>query len=622
MLFCAKNGCGRWARKGMKSTGEPWYCFQHISHHDSAATVVVRCGANGCARRGKIQKPSATEAAPTWYCFQHLSWVDAEAKVIASKRPLVRVFCAAAGCRRRLRIKGDAQPTSPLYCFQHLKRVVEDAEENNDGSDSEAGPEMPLDKCSVCLSSAEPAKLMLCEALDCGVRTHTHCATPAMPFVPTGAWYCEAHCEEGDIKLYPNPGDKLMVLVRNDMRWWPAVMLPPQAAYLPPTLPRRGGGMLEKPSKSFPRRCQTRGTTQGKAQGGARGRGRGCDSQRTEASQHAAGAAHAVASSPPRRRTVIVAYYGQPFSAHSAFAAVRLDLDKAKPLNFASSYFEHPTPALRTALRLARRYDLDLSAAASFALLRAGDAPAVAPVGAGLRTRLLYHLADAASHLQAFCKAHDLHYPTARLWLCRSAAFAADAERSLAVLAGVRRAVAGPPLPDSQESSQNTQAGDGHAAAGSPPATGRKRSWGDAAEELDADAPACKKPRVCVRDIAGMFERQHTPLGALLLKFLRACLDARRAAAPVPRVSHGRGLDDGCDDGAEVAAAFEVTHGISSEALLAWVEGKTACAHEAAYIERVAKHVLGWHVGFPVVQEVEESGLQAIPRVIDPAVLS
>ena len=417
------------------------------------------------------------------------------------------------------------------------------------------------DTCSVCDAASNPALLMLCESPDCGARVHTFCATPQMPFVPTGAWYCEDHADEGEVQLFPDPGDKVMVLIKREMRWWPAVVLPSDADYLPAKVPRKSGGMLERSCKTFRSGHSTR-----------RGGVQLSQSTVSTSSRH-----------------LVVAYYAQPLRHNSQFASCRLDWDKVRPLDFDSEVFNRATPSQSIALSMAKAFDLDVTAD-SFSLVR----NATRLVCTSDRERLMAKLTEGNTTLQDVCAEGGVSYATARDWLkgtvVRETPLRAEWLTYLESFIGVSLSGVEASVEVSVEAVVEASV-EGEGSEKSPIRSGKaKRS-----RSPTALSPQVK--RMCIRSMGKLFERNITPLGALLLRFLN--LSCRGAAS---------------DEFEPVQSALQAMHGITPNMLGEWVHGTSKNVVETEHIGRVVKHTLVWHLGEKVVHAVEQSGLAAIPH--------
>eukprot|EP01059_Diplonema_ambulator_P006069 TRINITY_DN15846_c0_g1_i1.p1 TRINITY_DN15846_c0_g1~~TRINITY_DN15846_c0_g1_i1.p1 ORF type:complete len:425 (+),score=122.54 TRINITY_DN15846_c0_g1_i1:45-1277(+) len=287
-------------------------------------------------------------------------------------------YCSAGSCKR---FTYKHEGTSMWYCWQHLSFMTDDDDKGN------AKPSPPCEDgvCMVCKGKSHRDKLVLCEEMDCRKSTHIYCLDPKLPFVPLEPWYCAVHCNgRGNVTLeeiLPEPGTKLMVLMNSELVWWPAVVVPCDAGYLPPVLPRKGGALNKK--RTFKQKTKT----------------------------------NKITTDPTQRPTIVAAYYGQPFGTSSEFTVVKLDWDKIKKLDFSSPYFASPPPALHAALELAKRFDLDLR---NNKVLTYKPCAAVAPnTEEDPQTAFMLHLMSNSINLKQYCDERNIKFNTVRKWLCR-----------------------------------------------------------------------------------------------------------------------------------------------------------------------------------------------------------
>eukprot|EP01060_Flectonema_neradi_P020062 TRINITY_DN27592_c0_g1_i1.p1 TRINITY_DN27592_c0_g1~~TRINITY_DN27592_c0_g1_i1.p1 ORF type:complete len:428 (+),score=62.56 TRINITY_DN27592_c0_g1_i1:78-1361(+) len=309
--------------------------------------------------------------------------------------------CGMTTCKRvvkRRKLDGEGK----WFCYQHLE-FMDMEEAFKEGI-------IENDNCKVCQTEGDTSKLVLCEQLGCGVRQHIYCCEPELHFMPPGPWYCDVHVPAGGLKFVPEPGDKIQVLFRAEMKWWPAVVIPRDVGYLPRTIPRRGGGAMEGPINK--KKLRTKSANFSKSR------------------------------SP---RMLVAAYFGEPLGKKGEFTYLRLDWDQVRYFDPNAACFQNKkTLAMTMAVEMARRFDLDLSNKEQLTFVpSAASSTLQLPVEP--QARFLLWLLQQGKDLNQFCVDQGIKFTVARRWF--SGLDLAPATESTEVMNAVTTALEGIPQP-------------------------------------------------------------------------------------------------------------------------------------------------------------------------------
>ena len=281
--------------------------------------------------------------------------------------------CGLDTCKRvvkRRKLEGEDK----WYCYQHLEFMEEPEEELKEAIIED-------NTCKVCKTDGDSNKLVLCEQLGCGIKQHTYCCEPELHFMPPGPWYCSDHVPACGLKFVPEPGDKIQVLFRAEMKWWPAVVIPRDAGYLPKSISRRGGGAMEGPINK--------------------------KKQRTKSANF---------SKSRSPRMIIAAYFGEPLGKKTEFTYLRLDWDQVRYFDPNAACFQNKkTLAVVLAVEMARRFDLDLNQNDKLTFIPS-PASSVLPPPLESQPRFLLWLIEQEKDLNSFCIEHNIKYTTTRRW--------------------------------------------------------------------------------------------------------------------------------------------------------------------------------------------------------------
>ncbi|KAJ9453601.1 Histone-lysine N-methyltransferase ATXR6 [Diplonema papillatum] len=455
--------------------------------------------------------------------------------------------CHAPTCKRAR--KDRRRLLGPWYCWQHAKMLGAAAAGGGTAIESStqgaAAAEAAQTRCHACGAGIDKAKMVLCETFDCGRWYHVYCVTPKLPHVPIGAWYCpehvdsQAHCT----KLVPDAGEKVMVMMSGEMTWWPACIVPTTAAYLPRTVARKAGGAAfdGRPHKKYKRRTKT-------------ARLAGCS------------------------RTLVAAYFGEPFGTGSELTSLRFDWDKIRPLDFNSDAWYNPSPALATALAVARHFDLDLASndKIRYVPCPSNPMPVGGVPGVDLHTAFVLHLAAERTDLAEFCKRRAVSRTALRQWLCRKALEAdGDAAEARAALAAVREATGR----ENRELSAQKRRLEEDTPKVHSTAKYRKAATSSQVDAGTNGQPTCVPPPGEAAEAAPEPPAREVP--------------PRRQS--LVELWHRYGAQCASESG--LTATFGVTPAVYNH----WRRGELE-RHVAAHIDRSIAHILSWHIGHDVVR--------------------